>query len=74
MTINNQTERYDVEEDRADDVKRHDNPNHASKHCNDVREYSAEEAMKNFLKVDGYWIHKSLVDQYYLRKQNENNL
>jgi len=29
-------ERYDFEEDRANDIKTHDNPNHPSGHTNEV--------------------------------------
>lgn len=40
--MSSETIRYDKEEDRANDIKRHDNPNHSSEHGNKVREAEAQ--------------------------------
>ena len=42
------TERYDVEEDLADDIKRHDNPNHEGHFKNELREKEAEEQIQEY--------------------------
>lgn len=39
-------EKYDKEEDRANDIKTHDNPNHPSEHSNELRLQDAEEREK----------------------------
>ena len=39
-------ERYDKEEDRANDVKKHDNPNHPSKAAHDKNLEEAKEKQK----------------------------
>lgn len=39
-------ERYDKEEDRADDIKTHDNPNHPSDHSNELARQDAEDREK----------------------------
>lgn len=36
-------ERYDPEEDRADDIKTHDNPNHPSEHAHEVALQEADD-------------------------------
>lgn len=43
---NKETFRYDVREDRANDIKKHDNPNHPSKHSHDRRKAEAEQKLK----------------------------
>ena len=42
------TERYNLNEDLYQDVKRHDNPNHWGHHKNQVTEGMAEEELKNY--------------------------
>jgi hypothetical protein len=37
--------RYDKAEDRDDDIKTHDNPNHPSKHAQDKAEAEAEQQL-----------------------------
>jgi hypothetical protein len=42
-----QTDRYDKREDRANDVKRHDNPNHPGMHSHDKTKAEADERRKD---------------------------
>lgn len=42
------TRRYDKKEDRANDKKIHDNPNHSGKRSNDRRLRKAEEQIKRW--------------------------
>lgn len=44
-------ERYDKEEDRANDIKKHDNPNHPSKISHDKKLDEAKEKQKEDLKL-----------------------
>ena len=44
-------ERYDYREDRANDIKRHDNPRHPGKTSHDKRLAESEEELKQNEKV-----------------------
>ena len=50
--------RYGKEEDRNNDKKTHDNPNHPSKHSHDIREqeadYTLEEGLREYEEGDNY--------------------
>ena len=39
-------ERYDKEEDEANDIHHHDNPNHSSQHANEVAEQETKAQVK----------------------------
>jgi hypothetical protein len=47
-----ETVRYDKEEDRANDIKRHDNPSHPSKWGNLKRLQGAKEEQKEWQRGD----------------------
>lgn len=47
-----ETEHYDKREDRANDIKRHDNPNHPSKWGNLKRLREAEEELREWQRGD----------------------
>lgn len=49
MTIKNETETYDVDEDRANDEKKHDNQNHDGHFTNEKNAQVAQE------QIDDYW-------------------
>lgn len=42
------TEKYDLEEDLANDTKRHDNPNHEGHYKNELNEWEAEQQVKEW--------------------------
>ncbi len=52
VIIMGETVRYDKEEDRANDIKRHDNPSHPSKWGNLKRLQGAKEEQKEWQRGD----------------------
>lgn len=42
------TERYDVEEDLANDTKKHDNPNHEGHFKNELNDWEAQQQIKEW--------------------------
>jgi hypothetical protein len=47
-----QKERYDKQEDRANDIKKHDNPRHMGKFGNDKRELEAKEKQNEQKEIE----------------------
>lgn len=47
---NKETFRYDKQEDRANDIKKHDNPRHPGKISHDKRLAESEEELKEYKK------------------------
>lgn len=57
--------RYDKIEDRMNDIKRHDNPNHPSYHAHQKRLLSAEEELRYGLEEYYGEQNNNLDGQYY---------
>jgi hypothetical protein len=51
MTIKQEDYRYDKEEDRANDIKLHDNMNHEGKHSIEKKESLVDDESEEFLMV-----------------------
>lgn len=58
MTIKNPTETYDVDEDRANDEKHHDDPSHDGHFTNEKNAWEADEQVKE------YWSGKDSMVMY----------